>query len=192
MLKPQKRRNILRSVIRSVNRSSKKRITEQTDLKNKTWQGRANSKKKKMLTKLKKLMKVKYGANGAQVYFKNARAAKIAQAHQSGASIDVEPKKSQGNQNKQGKASRVLAKALIKAGYTIPRKRGKGTKKPTIKWVTENLTKNQAGYLLRELKGGSGKSKWQIDLPARSFLGQTEKEHKHNMSFILNKAMQLA
>jgi len=38
-LKPNKRRNLMRSLIRSANRSSKGRITQQKDLTGKTWKG---------------------------------------------------------------------------------------------------------------------------------------------------------
>ena len=191
-LQPRKRRNILRSVIRSVSKQSRRRITRQQDLAGKQWQGRANGKKKKMLTKLKKLMKVRFGPNNAHAYFKGRKTGKIAAAHQQGASFEVTRRKNKASQNKAGKATRSIAKALIAAGYKIPRNRGKGSKRPSIKWITANLSLTQAGFLLKELKGGSGKSKWQIDLPARSFLGETKKEHKQHMSFILNKAMQVA
>ncbi|TMS76791.1 virion morphogenesis protein, partial [Pseudoalteromonas sp. S979] len=169
-LKPQKRRNILRSAIRAANKSSKERITRQSDLTGKTWQGRANGKKKKMLTKLKRNMKVRYGANSANVYFKGGNSGKIARAHQEGVSLDAGKPKGKAAQNKEGPATRNLARALIAEGYKIPRGKGKGSKRPSIKWITNNLSINQAGFLLRELKGSSGKSAWKIDLPARSFL----------------------
>lgn len=191
-LSPNKRRNLIRGAIRAANRSSKTRITEQQDLMGKRWQGRANGRKKKMLTKLKRRMKVRYGPDSGRVYFNHTRTAKIARAHQEGVSLDVEKQSSAGNQTKDGPATKNLARALIAAGYTIPRGKGKGTKRPTIIWITEHLSKNQAGFLLRELKGSSSKSRWQIDLPARSFLGQTASEQKEQQSFILNKAMQVA
>jgi len=191
-LKPNKRRNLLRSAIRAANKSSKERITGQRDLVGKTWQGRANGKKKKMLTKLKRNMKVRYGANNAGVYFRGGNSGKIARAHQEGVSLDAGKPKGLAAQNKEGPATRNLARALIAEGYKIPRGKGKGSKRPSIKWITENLSINQAGFLLRELKGSSGKSSWQIDLPARSFLGQTVSEQKEQMNFILNKAMHVA
>lgn len=191
-LKPQKRRNILRSAIRAANKSSKERITRQSDLAGKTWQARANGKKKKMLTKLKRNMKVRYGANSASVYFQGGNSGKIARAHQEGVSLDAGKPKGKAAQNKEGAATRNQGRALIAVGYKIPRGKGKGAKRASIKWITEHLSKNQAGFLLRELKGSSGKSSWKIDLPARSFLGQTVAEQKEQMNFILNKAMQVA
>jgi len=191
-LKPNKRRNLMRGLIRSANRSSKGRITQQKDLTGKTWKGRANGKKKKMLTKLKRRMKVRYGPNSASVYFKDSRTGKIARAQQEGISITAQAPKNNGDQRKDGLATRNQARALIAAGYKIPRGKGKGAKRASIKWITEHLSKNQAGFLLRDLKGGSSKSKWQIDLPARSFMGQTASEQKEQQSFILNKAMQVA
>ncbi|MCF6442348.1 phage virion morphogenesis protein [Pseudoalteromonas luteoviolacea] len=191
MLKPQKRRNILRSVIRDVRKSSRKRIQKEQSLSGQSWQARANGKKKKMLVKLKKHMQIRFGPNRASVYFKSPLVAKTAAAHQQGATLEYTPRKS-GNQNKDGMATKRQAIALRNAGYKIPRNRGKGSKKPSLKWIQANLTQNQAGFILRELKGGSGKSKWQIDLPARSFLGESEKEFRDHKSFILNKAMQVA
>lgn len=191
-LKPNKRRNLLRGLIRSANRSSKGRITGQRDLVGKTWQGRANGKKKKMLTKLKRNMKVYYRPNDAGVFFEGGNSGKIARAHQEGVSLDAGKPKGLAAQNKEGPATRNLARALIAEGYTIPRGKGKGSKRPSIKWITEHLSINQAGFLLRDLKGSSGKSSWQIDLPARSFLGQTVTEQKQQQSFILNKAMHVA
>ena len=137
-------------------------------------------------------MKVRYGANSASVYFKGGNSGKIARAHQEGISLDAGKPKSSAAQNKEGPATRNLARALISEGYKIPRGKGKGSKRPSIKWITNNLSINQAGFLLRELKGSSGKSTWKIDLPARSFLGQTVAEQKEQMNFILNKAMQVA
>ncbi|CAM4261263.1 phage virion morphogenesis protein [Pseudoalteromonas maricaloris] len=191
-LKPNKRRNLLRGAIRAANRNSKGRITQQKDLTGKAWKGRANGRKKKMLTKLKRRMKVRYGPNNASVYFKDTRTGKIARAQQEGISITAQAPKDNGEQRKDGLATRNQARALIAAGYKIPRGRGKGTKRASIVWITEHLSKTQAGFLLRELKGSSGKSKWQIDLPARSFLGQTQAEEKEQLNFILNKAMQVA
>ena len=191
-LKPNKRRNILRRVIRTTNKSSKERITKQTDLAGKTWQGRASGKKKKMLTKLKKFMKVRHSANDASVYFSGGNSGKIARAHQEGISLDAGKPKGKAARNKEGPATRNLARALIAEGYKIPRRKGKGSKRPSIKWITENLSINQAGFLLRDLKGSSSKSTWQIDLPARSFLGQTQGEEKQQMNFILNQAMHVA
>lgn len=137
-------------------------------------------------------MKVRYGANSAGVYFTGDNSGKIARAHQEGVSLDASKPKGSGAQNKEGPATRNLARALIAEGYKIPRGKGKGSKRPSIKWITENLSINQAGFLLRDLKGSSSKSTWQIDLPARSFLGQTVSEQKQQHSFILNKAMQVA
>lgn len=191
-LNPRKRSNILRGAIRAVRRGSKERITRQKDLTGKTWQGRANGKKKKMLTKLKRNMKVYYRPNDAGVFFEGGNSGKIARAHQEGVSLDAGKPKGKAAQNKEGPATRNLARALIAAGYKIPRGKGKGSKRPSIKWITTNLSKNQAGFLLRELKGSSSKSTWQIDLPARSFLGQTVSEQKEQMNFILNKAMHVA
>ncbi|MBQ4836783.1 phage virion morphogenesis protein [Pseudoalteromonas luteoviolacea] len=192
MLKPQKRRNILRSVIRDVRKSSRKRIQKEQGLSGQSWQARANGKKKKMLVKLKKHMQIRFGPNNAKVYFKGSKTGKIASAHQIGASLNATPTTNTGAQNKSGMATKRQAIALRNAGYKIPRNRGKGSKNPSLKWIQANLTQNQAGFILRELKGSSSKSKWQIDLPARSFLGESKKEFRDHQSFILNKAMQVA
>ena len=70
-------------------------------------------------------------------------------------------------------ATRKQVRSLIDAGYKARWGNFPGRRTPTMKWITENLTIAQAGVILRALGGGS-KEEWEINLPARSFLGITD------------------
>jgi len=70
-------------------------------------------------------------------------------------------------------ATRRQALALIDAGFKH-RQKGKGYTTPTVRWITQNMNKGQAGFLLSLLRGA--KQHWVIDLPARRFFGATSQE----------------
>jgi phage gpG-like protein len=65
-------------------------------------------------------------------------------------------------------ATKQQARSLLQAGYKA-RVKGKGYKTPTMKWIMQNLSIGQAGYILHVMRGS--KEKWTINLPARPFLG---------------------
>ncbi|MDO6426233.1 phage virion morphogenesis protein [Thalassotalea sp. 1_MG-2023] len=194
-LNPQKRRRILRGAGRKVRRDSKKRITKQKDLQGKTWQGRANGKKTKMLRKLGKNLQVHTSPNKAQVTFGNKLVGQIARAHQQGVTLEMTAKeaaKKYGTPNKTAKATRQQAKSLRQEGYKIRKNKGKGWKNPSLKWIQENLTFYQAGLVLRTMRDEQNKkTKWSIPLPERSFLGQEAKEYKQLKNYMLSEAFRI-
>lgn len=194
-LKPNKRRRIVRGAGRMVRRSSKRRLSQQEDLTGKTWQGRSNGRRKKMLTKLGRHLQVHTTNDTANITFANTRIGQVAKAHQIGADIDVtaaEAKRERGMPNYKGPSTRKQAKALIEAGYQIRRKRGKGWKKPSISWILSNLSLGQAGIILRLMRDEPAKQSWTISLPDRSFLGQDAAELKQMKNYILDEAVRLS
>jgi len=195
-LSPNKRRQILRGAGRKVRRSSRDRIKAQKDLNGKTWQGRSNGRKKKMLKKLGKHIQVRTTANKVDVTFSGNNIGRIARAHQEGVSQTMTAKDAQkryGTPDYKAPATRKQAKALRANGYKIRKSRGKGWKNPSLKWITQNLNSGQAGLILRILKGNQkGKSSWQLPLPKRSFLGQSQTEYKQLKNFMLDEAIRLS
>ena len=195
-LNPNKRRRILRGAGRKVRRDSKARLKEQRDLSGRTWQARSNGRKKRMLSKLGRNIQVHTSTNDAKVTFGNQRVGQIARAHQDGISQRMTSSKAAqmyGTPNYDDGATRKQAKALRDAGYKVRKKRGKGWKTPTLKWITENLTIGKAGLVLRILRGNKkGKSSWEIKLAQRSFLGQNQSESKQLTNYMLDEAMRLS
>lgn len=195
-LNPNKRRRILRGAGRKVRRDSKARLKGQRDLSGSTWKARSNGRKKRMLSKLGRNIQVHTSPNDAKVTFGNPRIGKIARAHQDGVSQKMtasQAARKYGTPDYDGQATRKQAKALRKAGYKVRKKRGKGWKTPSIGWITENLTLGKAAKTLRILRGEKkGKTSWDIDLPERSFLGQSQSEYKQLTNYMLDEAMRLS
>ena len=195
LLSPQKRRRIMRSAGRKVRRDSRKRVRNQKDLVGKTWQGRSNGKKTRMLKKLGKHVQVHTTDTAAKVTFGNKRMGQIARAHQDGISQEMtasEAASKYGTPDKSTMATREQAKALRAEGYKVRRNKGKGWKTPTLKYITDHLSWQQAGLVLRILRDKQSKKRWDIPLPERSFLGQNQTEYKALRNLVLNEALRLS
>jgi phage virion morphogenesis protein len=193
-LTPQKRRRIMRGAGRKVRRDSKKRIREQKDLAGKTWQGRSNGRKSRILRKLGKNLLVHTNPNNAKITFGNKKVGQIARAHQDGVTqtmTAMEAAQKYGTDSDDKMATRSQARSLRAEGYKVRKNKGKGWKNPSLKWITENLYARQAGLILRTLRGNESKKKWAIALPQRSFLGQNKSEHKALKNYMLDEAIRL-
>ncbi|WP_022944374.1 virion morphogenesis protein [Pseudoalteromonas ruthenica] len=188
------RRRVFRSAGRKVRRDSKARLKGQKDLENKRWPVRADGTKKRMLRRIGRKMIVKTSPAGARVQFDSPRTARIASAHQHGAEQERtagEQQRIYGTPDYDAPASRKLAKKLIAAGYKIRRAKGKGYKRPSVKWITENLSTAKAGFILKLLSDEPSKERWTLKTPKRSFLGQSRDELKELKNFMLDEAMRL-
>ncbi|ENC7540366.1 hypothetical protein ABK178_004938, partial [Salmonella enterica subsp. enterica serovar Brandenburg] len=49
-------------------------------------------------------------------------------------------------------------------------------RKPSLKWIMENMNMAQAGLVISILKGGQKKRVWEIKIPSRAFLGASDAE----------------
>lgn len=188
------RRRLLSRTAKEVMKDSKKRVRNQTDLNGNPFEERKRKRRRKMLSGLSKRQKV-VGNDGtaAKIGFNRPSDARIAAKQQFGdeqiVSASSLPK---GNGAKDGDATRRQAKALLEAGYRVPRKGGKGTKKPSQKWIMENLTVGKAGAILRWLRDQDKKAKtsWKVKLPARSFLGASPADITRYVEKIMNQIKQ--
>ena len=180
---PAQRRKLFLNAAKAVKKDSKKRIQNESDLKGRKWAPRKDKRRKKMLRGIKRLMVHKATNKEGQVTFNNLLVGSIAKAHQEGIAQVVSASTLRGSKasaNKGKPATRKQARALREAGYKAPRSaqggQRKGYKKPTVKWITENLTLGQAGSVLKILKNEGDKSSWEIKRPKRPFLGATPAE----------------
>lgn len=169
------RRRLLSRTAKEVIRDSKKRVRNQMDLDGNPFEKRQRKRRRKMLSGLAKREKVLQNTGAeAKVGFGKSNDARIAAMHQYGHEQTVSASSlPKNNTAKDGDATRRQAQALIEAGYKIPRKGGKGTKRPSQKWIMQNLTVGKAGAILRWLRDQdeTAKTSWKVKLPARSFLG---------------------
>ncbi|ENR7377436.1 hypothetical protein ACEWV9_004812, partial [Salmonella enterica] len=106
-------------------------------------------------------------------HYRNAKgnlpAGVVGYVQQNGMSVTVNRRQVEGREQGDKPASLRQAKRLRKAGYKV--RRGKRWRKPGYKEIQEKMTARQAGLLIRILEDKPVKTSWQIDLPARAFLG---------------------
>lgn len=116
----------------------------------------------------------------------NKSVAKLGYKHQFG--IDevmtaAKMVKIHGQPDYKANATKKQAKALLEAGFTIstgkkfksgPNKGKSRRKRPSQRWILENMKLGQAGLIIRTLRNTTNPPKsWKIPLPARPFLGMT-------------------
>lgn len=173
-----KRRRILSQMGRQLQRAARKRIQQQRNVDGSPWQARKDGSGRKMMRRLGRKMYYKATPDFTEISFQG-HAGSIARYQQEGfrQSVAASPalaKKGQPSYDEN--ASKRQAKALRDAGYKIRRKGTRGWRKPSLKWVQENLKRGQAGLIIKILRDQASKASWQINLPSRSFLGATPHE----------------
>ena len=193
------RRRLLYRTAKKVISDSKKRVRQQVDLSGRPFEERKRKKKgsRKMLAKLaRELQVVNNSSVEALIGFKRRSSARIAAKQQHGHTETVTAAQlsrggAGGHYDKP--ATRKQAIALREAGFKVKKANGKGTKSPTLKWVQNNFTIGQAGFVLKQLRQWSGekiKTSWQTTLPARAFLGATAAEISQHIDAIFKQMTQ--
>lgn len=179
-LPPSKRFTLNRRLIKKVAKHSKRRITQQRELDGSPFEPRKKRGRKKMLRGLRRRMRVRANPRNARATWMGG---KVAYKHQHGYQYSMTARKLAERERRRnpseersraGGASRSQAKALLAEGYVIPRtwqRSSRSRRRPTVKWITENLTMDQAGWLIRLLRNEPPKQSWKMELPARPFLG---------------------
>lgn len=180
-LTPAKKKRALRRVGRAVIRDAKQNIRQQKEVTGRPFTKRKGRSRRKLLRRLAMPLSEYVMNDRVRVdYFKNRGAGKIAYEQQHGEAetwtasrLKEFRSKSADDSAKQydEPATRAQAKRLIAAGFKVKRKSGKGKKKPSIKWITDNLTQGQFGAIYRELTREKPKKSWKIQPPERPFLG---------------------
>lgn len=190
-LSRKKRFWINRTLGRKVRVFSRARIRSQSGLDGRRWQGRADGTKKKMERGLSRYMAVNANADQATVTWNKSTTARVAYAQQQGIDEIWTASKAAKGKQRSAKASASVKQArdLRKQAYRV--RRGNGWKKPTIKWITQNLEAGQAGLILRLLKGDSRKSRWKVKLAPRSFLGVTDQESQELLNITAEQIFKL-
>jgi len=194
------RRRLIYRVTKRVIRDSKKRARDQVDLKGRPYASRAKKRKggRKMLTRMaKELAVIDNNSLQATIGFRSPVLARIASKQQHGYIERVTPRKlsKQDKKASDEPATRKQARALREAGFEIRKKKGKGYKKPSLKWITETFTIGQAGAILKAMRIKAGeriKTSWTTVLPARSFLGATALEIRQHIEMIYKQIKQEA
>ena len=161
----------------------RQRVRQQSDLNKSPFAPRKLRKKgqkKRMLTGLAKKMGVKrLTGNAAEVGWSNAKTAMIASVHNEGMTLRGGAAQLSRQKGKSTlMATRLQAKRLSMLGYKRaiqnPDKKRRKPRymRPGVAWIEANLSYDQAGLLIRLLKGDDpGPVNWDIELPGREFFG---------------------
>lgn len=176
-LDPKAKKRILRAIGKSTRDENKKRIRAQQDPEGKRWKAREKGNKKMMKGFTKKLKYQVKNTKFVEVGFPTKRGY-VAYEHQHGLAqeFDVQGRFREGKKKKEPKktdpATKQQARELRDAGYRMqPQGRQKRGKKPTLKWIIENLTVAQCYEEITKLQNKSPVKKWQVDRPKRELLG---------------------
>ncbi|GEK13226.1 phage virion morphogenesis protein [Aliivibrio fischeri] len=174
---------ILRRIGRAVIKQAKLNIRKQRDINGQPFAPRLKKRKgrRRLLPNIAKKLQVKANANHVDVGFRNSVTGRIAHTQQYGTPSETwsarRITKVRGPVTSYDKpATAKQAKILIKAGFKIKKLRGKGKKRPTVKWVTENLKQGQLWAIWKDITNKQSVTTWEIKNAPRAFLGLTQKQ----------------
>lgn len=172
--------------------AAKRNVKNQQSPDGTSWKARQSKYKKKMLRNMPKLLHIKEmpEKEAVKIYLqggnyrngkKTVPAAVVGYAQQHGMTARIQRKQvEKDNETKPNdltkKATIRQAKKLRELGYQI--KQGKRLKKPTVKYITENVLYIYAGKKIKQLSGKQSKSSWTIEVPSRVFLGMSDSDFK--------------
>lgn len=177
---------VLRRIGRAVIKQAKKNARQQRDIHGQPFTPRKKKRKgrRRLLPNLAKRLRGKNDASHVEIGFNNRLTGEIAHKQQYGSPAEIwtgaRIRRSRGTfKNYDKPPSPRQARALIRAGYKVKKKRGKGWKKPTTKWVVDHMTQGQCGLILRQLLNKQTKASWEINNEPRPFLGLTPEQSEH-------------
>ncbi len=177
------RKRLLQNVGRILLKRDRDNIRQQ-----RTFSGKAMKKrqygKARVLSRMGKDLKFFANPKRVRLTWPNRAIARLASRHQFGIPEifnSIKMLNIHGTPDYQQPASKKQAKALLQEGFTISsgkryqsgvKKGNSRRKKPSQKWITENLKMGQAALVIRKLRKEERPSKrWTIKVPERPFLG---------------------
>ncbi|ELU8564521.1 virion morphogenesis protein [Vibrio parahaemolyticus] len=193
-LPPKKRVWILKTLGRWETTNTRNRIRSQKDVNGRALQPKKGKKKGKVLKQMAKgLTPYVRNANQLDLTWSNKLTAKIAARHHLGQKQKMTKRQMQkrwGKPDYSAPCTKGQARKLRELGYTVPRKSGKGRKKPSLRELMVTITHGQAGQLIRELSNQPNITSWDIPLAERQILGSKEREVNRQLIKIFEQAKQ--
>ncbi|OBT07585.1 virion morphogenesis protein [Vibrio cyclitrophicus] len=191
-LPPRKRVWILKTLGRWEKAKTRQRIQQQKDIHGQALAPKKGNKRGKVMRRMAKgLTPYVRNANTLDLTWINPLTAKIAARHHLGQKQKMTKRQMQkrwGKPNYSAPCSKGQARKLRELGYTVPRKSGKGRKKPTLKLLMSTVTHGQAGQIIREFSNQPSVSTWDIPLKERQILGSKEREVTRQLIPIFEQA----
>ncbi|WP_419787320.1 virion morphogenesis protein [Pseudodesulfovibrio sp.] len=195
-LSPRTRRNVTKRMGRAVIKEARTNLRQQRTVYGRSMEERQGvRKRRKMLRRLGKGLKpFMRGTDRVDLTWANGMTAKIADRHQYGIPevwTASKARKVYGVPDYKKPATRTQAKALIAEGYRLrvrkPKGKGCTLRRVPLRWIMENLSRGQAGTILRQMRDNTthGKQRWEVKPAARPFLGPrpgTEKQFLNDLA----------
>lgn len=176
------RARVLKELGKYITKTTKKNIRAQRDPDGKWWSKRKKGRRKMLRGFTKKLKHFQKDNNRVLVVGWPSRRGTVALAHHTGEAekSGLQQRFKQAKKAKEPKktdpATREQAKELRDLGYRLPPQgRQKRGKKPTLKFITQNMTVAEAAKLISDLENKTPSRKWEVDRPERRLIGISPK-----------------
>jgi len=177
-LNKKKRTKILKKLGQHITKKTKKNIRANKNPDGSPWPARKKGRKKMLKGFTKKLKHYQRDNNKTLFVGWPSRRGAIALAHQEGKSESsgfnkrFKQTKKSNEPKKDDPASREQAKELRAAGYRLAQQgRQRRGKKPTIKFITDNMSVGEVAKKIGDLEHKTPARKWDINRPKRRLIG---------------------
>ncbi|HCH3319026.1 TPA: virion morphogenesis protein [Vibrio parahaemolyticus] len=191
---PKKRIWMLKALGRWEKANVRQRIRQQKDIHGKALEPKKGKKRGKVMRRMAKgLTPYVRGGKELDLTWGNKLTARIAARHHLGQKQKMTKRQMQkrwGTPDYTKPCTRGQARKLRELGYTVPKKKGKGRKKPSLRQLMESITHGQAGQLIRDLSNQPTVAAWDIPLKERQILGSNEREVNRELVQIFEQARQ--
>ena len=192
-LDKKRRQKILKKLGQYITKKTKKDIRANRDPDGKQWQGRKKGRKKMLRGFAKKLKHYQRDSNHTLFIGWPSRRGSVALAHQegkvekSGFNKRFQQTKKNREPKKNDPATRDQAKELRDLGFRLAAQgRQKRGRKPTVKFITTNMTVGEVAKKISELENKVPARKWDIKRPKRRLIGISPKR----VAMIIKREMQ--
>lgn len=173
-LPPAKRRQLLGGIGREIKRQGARNLRGRHDIDGKPWEPRKRGNNRKLLRRLNRQIAPNVTTqNAVEVSFKGVVAKQQHDGFTKLMNATAVASETGNRAHYDEPATRRQAKELRDEGYRV---RVAGTKKwrrPSLRWITDNLKQKQAGLVLKIMRDEPQKKSWVTTIPARHFLGMT-------------------
>lgn len=176
------RSRVLKELGKYITKTTKKNIRAQRDPDGTPWAKRKKGRKKMLRGFTKRLKHFQKDNNRTLVVGWPSRRGSVALAHhtgeaeQSGLQQRFKQAKKAKEPKKTDPATREQAKELRDLGFRLPPQgRQKRGKKPTLKFITQNMTVAEVAKLISDLENKQPARKWAVDRKERRLIGISPK-----------------
>lgn len=170
-----KRRQLMGGIGREIKRQSIRNLRARHDVHGNPWEPRKRGPKRKLLRHMNRQIAPNFVTPGAvEVRFKGVVAKQQHDGYTKTMTAASAARESGNRAHYEEPATKKQAKALRDEGFKYRVKGSKKWRRPSLRWISQNMKQKQAGLVLKILRDEASKKSWVTTIPARPFLGMTE------------------